>query len=318
MSKNPIQFQQGMSLSAFVDQYGMEAQCEAALQRARWPQGFICPECGGRGEHSKFLAEGRRYWQCTHCRAQTTLRSGTLFHGSKLPLTIWFQAIYLITQNKNCLSALSLMRHLGVSYRAAWRLKHKLLETLAEREEVRQLDGVVVADDAYLGGKRPGKRGRGAQNKVPFVAAVELDADGHPWHVRFDPIADLTAGSVENWARRALGETVQLVTDGLASFSAAAVVVQTYGAIIVTPHRSGDLEPFRWVNTFIANLKTAIRGTYHHFKFRKYTRRYLAEAQYRINRRFDLPSLIGRLLHTCARTPPAPEKWLRLATARAG
>lgn len=188
------------------------------------------------------------------------MRSGTLFHGSKLPLTIWFQAIYLITQNKNCLSALSLMRHLGVSYRAAWRLKHKLLETLAEREEVRQLDGVVVADDAYLGGKRPGKRGRGAQNKVPFVAAVELDADGHPWHVRFDPIADLTAGSVENWARRALGETVQLVTDGLASFSAAAVVVQTYGAIIVTPHRSGDLEPFRWVNTFIANLKTAIRA----------------------------------------------------------
>ena len=317
MPKNPIQCQHGMSLSAFVDQYGLEAQCEAALQRARWPQGFICPECGGR-EHSKFLADGRRYWQCTHCRAQTTLRSGTLFHGSKLPLTIWFQAIYLVTQNKNCISALSLMRHLGVSYRAAWRLKHKLLEAMAEREAVRQLDGVVVADDAYLGGKHPGKRGRGSQNKVPFVAAVELDADGHPWHVRFDPIADLTAGSVEDWARRALGETVQLVTDGLASFSAAAVVVQTYGAIIVTPHRSSDLEPFRWVNTFIANLKTAIRGTYHHFKFRKYTRRYLAEAQYRINRRFDLPSLVGRLLHTCARTQPAPEKWLRLATARAG
>lgn len=316
MPQNPIQFQHGMCLNEFLERYGTEERCEAQLLRARWPRGFVCPECEARA-HSCFLAEGRRYWQCAHCRVQTTRRSGTLFHASRLPLTVWFQALYLVTQNKNCISALSLKRHLGVSYRTAWRVKHKLLEAMAEREEPRRLDGVVVADDAYLGGKRAGKRGCGAENKVPFVAAVELDQDGHPWRVRFDPIADLTAASVQGWARNALAETVQLVTDGLASLSAAAAVVQTYGAIVVTPHRSSDLEPFRWVNTFIANLKTAIRGTYHHFNFSKYTRRYLAEAQYRINRRFDLSSLVGRLLDACARTQPAPEKWLRLATARA-
>jgi hypothetical protein len=65
MPQNPIQFQHGMSLSEFVEQYGTEAQCEAALLRSRWPEGFVCPECGGRA-HSHFLVEGRRYWQCSH------------------------------------------------------------------------------------------------------------------------------------------------------------------------------------------------------------------------------------------------------------
>jgi hypothetical protein len=318
MPQNPIQFQHGMSMNELIAAYGTEAQCEAALQQARWPDGFVCPECGARA-HCTFVADRRRYWQCACCRAQSTLRSGTLFHASRLPLVTWFQAIYLVTQNKSCISALSLKRYLGVCYRTAWRLKHKLLEAMAEREDTRPLVGVVVADDAYLGGVRSGgKRGRGSENKVPFIAAVELDPDGHPQHVRFDPLPDLKATSVVDWAAKALDPTVHLVTDGLASLGAAAEVVAAYGAIIVTPHRASDLDPFHWVNTFIANLKTAIRGTYHHFKFRKYPRRYLAEAQYRVNRRFALRSLVGRLVYTCANTAPCPEVWLRLGVARAG
>jgi ribosomal protein L37AE/L43A len=123
MPQNQIQFQHGMSLSELIARYGTEALCEKALEQARWPDGFICPECGGR-EHSRFLADGRQYWQCSKCRTQSTVCSGTLFHASKLPLTKWFQAIYLVTQNKNNISALSLKRHLGVSYTAAWRVKH--------------------------------------------------------------------------------------------------------------------------------------------------------------------------------------------------
>lgn len=317
MPQNRIQFQHGMSLREFLDRYGTEPQCEAALERARWPTGFVCPECGGR-EHSRFLADGRRYWQCAHCRTQTTLRSGTLFHASKLPLTVWFQAVYLVTQNKNCISALSLKRHLGVSYRSAWRIKHKLMQAMAEREDRRQLGGVVVADDAVLGGRHPGKPGRGSENKVPFLAAVALSEAGYPRQVRLDPIPDLKATSVRRWAERALDPDTHLVTDGLASLAAAAEIVAHYGAIVVSPRKSSELDAFRWVNTVISNLKTAIRGTYHHFKFGKYTRRYLAEAQYRVNHRYDLSSLVGRLVHSCARTAPSPEHWLRQATERAG
>jgi hypothetical protein len=310
MPQNPIQFQPGMSLSTFFERYGTEAQCEQALERARWPGGFVCRECGEHA-HSRFVADGRRYRQCARCRAQTTVRSGTLFHASKLPLTKWFLAIYLITQNKNNLSALSLKRHLGVAYATAWRVKHKLLEAMRRREARRVLHGVVFADDAVLGGVRAGKPGRGSPNKVPFVAAVELDEHGYPQHVRFDPIRDCKAASLAAWAKSALDPKVHLVTDGLAGFAAAGAEVAAYGAIVVSPRKSSDLEPFRWVNTFISNLKTAFRGTYHHFDYAKYRHRYLAEAQYRINRRFDLASLVGRLVHTCARTAPCPERWLR-------
>jgi hypothetical protein len=245
------------------------------------------------------------------------VRSGTLFHASKLPLCKWFQAIYLVTQNKSNISPLALKRYLGVCYRTAWRVKLKLLEAMAERESRRLLTGVVVADDAYLGGVHAGKPGRGSENKVPFMAAVELNDEGHPLHVRFDPIADLKGSTLACWARTALHEAVHLVTDGLASLSAAGAVVAAHGAIIVNPRQSSDLEVFEWVNTFIANLKTPIRGTYHHFDFKKYAARYLAEAQYRVNRRFELRSLVDRLLWTCARTDPCSESWLRLGAVRA-
>jgi ribosomal protein L37AE/L43A len=121
MAQNPIQFQPGMSLDDCFARYGTEAQCAAALEASRWPQGFVCPRCGAT-THSRFQADGRAYWQCAQCRVQTSLTCGTLLASSKLPLTTWFQAMYLVTENKNNLSALSLKRHLGVCYRTAWRL----------------------------------------------------------------------------------------------------------------------------------------------------------------------------------------------------
>jgi transposase-like protein len=209
-----------MSLSELIERFGTEAQRESALERARWPSGFVYPECG-ESAHSRFLAEGRQYWQCAHCRAQATVRSGTLFHASKLPLSKGFQAIFLVTQNKNNLSALALNRYLGVCYRTAWRVKHKLLEAMAERESRPLFTGVVVADDVYLGGVHAGKPGRGSENKVPFMAAVELNDEGHPLHVRFDPTADLKGSTLASWARTAPHKGVHLLTDGLASFAVA-------------------------------------------------------------------------------------------------
>lgn len=172
---------------------------------------------------------------------------------------------------------------------------------------------MVFADDAVLGGERAGKPGRGSENKAPFITAVELDDNGHPQQVRFDAIDDYKGETYAAWARSALQPQAHLVTDGLVSFCAAGTQVAASGAIIVGQRKSSDLEPFRWVNIFIANVKTAITGTYHHFDFAKYRHRYLAEAQYRVSRRFDLASLVGRLVHTCVRTAPCPEHWLRRA-----
>ena len=168
MAMNLIQFQPGMSLSELFEQYGTEPQCEHALEQARWPEDFHCPH-RGTAEHSHFYVEDTRYWQCSRCRTQTSLRAGTIFHGSKLLLRTWFQAMFLISQSKNSISALELKRQLGVAYPTAWRVKHKLMQVMAGREAGQVLRGEVVMDDAYLGGERRGKAGRGSENKVPFV-----------------------------------------------------------------------------------------------------------------------------------------------------
>ena len=151
---------------------------------------------------------------------------------------------------------------------------------------------------------------------MPFIAAVESNEEGHPWHVRLDPLPDLKGSSILAWATKALHPSAHLVTDALSSLAAAKAAVANYGAIVVSPRRSSDLEAFRWVNTIISNVKTAIRGTYHHFDFAKYRARYLAEAQYRINRRFNLATMVGYLLGACLTTPPSPEAWLRLGEVR--
>lgn len=113
-----------------------------------------------------------------------------MFQGTKLPLTIWFLAIYLISQTKTGLSALALKRQLGVSYPTAWLIHHKLMQVMAEREERYVLEGKVQVDDDYLGGERTGgKVGRGSENKVPFVAAVSLSEDGRPLRIKLTPVS---------------------------------------------------------------------------------------------------------------------------------
>ena len=119
MAMNRIQFQTGLSLPSFLEQYGTETQCEAALELARWHQGFRCPACGEAG-HYVLKGNTHKTFQCKGCRVQTSLIAGTLFHSTHLALTIWFLAIYLVSQAKTGLSALALKRQLGVSYPTAW------------------------------------------------------------------------------------------------------------------------------------------------------------------------------------------------------
>jgi transposase-like protein len=191
---NRIQFQPGLSMPEFLELYGDEGQCEAALAKVRWPEGFTCPGCGGQG-HCLLPSRPRMTFQCNHCHRQASIIAGTLFQGSNLPLKTWFLAIYWISQAKTGLSALALKRHLGVSYRTAWLVHHKLMQAMAERDDRYRLSGDVQVDDAYLGGERTGgKPGRGSENKVPFVAAVALDEKGRPSRIKLTALAAFTLG----------------------------------------------------------------------------------------------------------------------------
>ncbi|WP_371924814.1 transposase [Endozoicomonas sp. SCSIO W0465] len=136
MCKNTIQFQKGLGIMQFLANYGSEEQCENALSSWRWPDGFQCPKCGSR---SFCKLHRKAEFQCNCCRCQTSLTSNTIFDSTKLPLATWFLGIYLVTQNKAGISCLTLHRQLGISYNAALRMKHKLMQVMMERDNSWQL-----------------------------------------------------------------------------------------------------------------------------------------------------------------------------------
>ena len=313
MAMNRIQFQPGLSMPEFFHRYGSESQCAAALEKARWPSGFRCPRCGAVA-HCVLRGGSQKVFQCNPCRHQTSLIAGTVFQGTKLGLSVWFLAIYLISQAKTGLSALALKRQLGVSYPSAWLIHHKLMQAMAEREARYVLEGQVQVDDAYLGGERSGgKVGRGSQNKVPFVAAVSLSEDGHPLRTKLTPVPGFTLKAIAQWAKTHLAPGSTVFSDGLACFSAVTEAGCAHQPNVVAGRKPKELPEFLWINTVLGNLKTSLTGSYHAFDFRKYAARYLAAFTYRFNRRFDLSTLHTRLLVAAVACAPHPQRSIRLA-----
>ena len=155
--------------SRFAD----EAACREYLFRLRWPAGFVCPGCGT----AEAWALHKGLWQCHACRRQVSVTAGTVFDGSHLPLPVWFRAMWQITSQKNGISALGLQRALGIgSYHTAWewlyRLRHAMVRPNRDR-----ISGIIEVDEIYIGGKKTGKRGRGAEGKVLVVIAAQIDGN---------------------------------------------------------------------------------------------------------------------------------------------
>jgi len=313
MPMNRVQFQKGLSFGEFISRYGTEEGCERELQEQRWPEGFACPACNGR-EYSNFRRGRLLYFQCCSCRHQSSLLSGTMLESTKLPLRKWFQAAYVLTQAKNNVSGLELMRHLGVCAKTAWSIKHKLMEAMWLRERPRTLQGTVQIDEAFLGGEATGRNSWGRKGKVPLLAAVSVTAQGKPEYVCLSP-QPATGEDVLVFTLNTIKQGSLVVSDGAPSFNYVKWGDSARHLSIVTGggKQSCEIPELKAVNVVLGNLKTAITGTYHAFKFAKYAYRYLAEFQYRFNRRFDLASLMQRLIRAVASANPTPMQSLRMA-----
>ncbi|BAJ81288.1 putative transposase for insertion sequence element [Acidiphilium multivorum AIU301] len=311
MARNAVQFQKGLSEAEFDRLYGTEELCRAVVIKLRWPDGFSCPVCGGTA-HSIHTARG--LFQCTRCRRQTSPTAGTIFAATKLPLRTWFRAIYHMTQSKQGISSIELGRRLGVRQTTAWMLKHKLQQAMMERDGRKRLKGRVEIDDAVLGGQRSGgKRGRGAPGKTPFVAAVETTEDGKPVRLKLRRVAGFTGQAISRFALHSLDPACNVVSDGLACFHRVADAGCAHEAIVTGGGAEAARHPvFRWVNTTLGNIKSAIVGTYRAISS-KHAPRYLAEFEYRYNRRYDLASMIPRLGYAVIHAPPMPYRLLKLA-----
>jgi len=295
----------GLSEGGFRERFGSEAACRAALFELRWGRGWACPACG----HGRCAELKRRaVYQCNRCKRQVGLTAGTVFHWTKLPLTTWFLAIYHLSQSKGGMSSIELARRLGTRQATAWLMKQKLMQAMATREAAKpRLAGRIEVDDAYLGGVRSGgKRGRGAAGKTPFVALVETTPERRPRRLRLTVVKGFRKSEVEKLAKASLEAGSDVISDGLACWRAVDKAGCRHWPMPTGSGRqAARWTPFKWVNTALANIKTALSGTHHHVSA-KHAQRYLASFAWRFNRRYQLDSLTERLAFACARTPPHP------------
>jgi transposase-like protein len=290
--------QESMNILDFQKKFGSEDACRDHLFKIRWPDGPTCPKCGA-GRFYKITK--RNIYEC-RCGHQVSLTAGTIMHGSHLPLTKWFWAIYLCAQDKRGVSALRLKRELHVAYQTAWLMLQKIRRAMGERDGGYLLAGIVETDEMYIGGpEKGGKRGRGT-DKTPVQVAVSLDEKGFPQYVKMEPLGDVTGESIRNFVVRNIEKGAIIKTDKYQSYMKA-FEGQPY---IHKPEKfeiSENPEHLKWLHRVVGNAKAFIQGTYHGLG-EKHMQAYMNEFCYRFNRRIFSGEIFNRLLNACMVTCP--------------
>lgn len=273
-----------------------DKSCLKAIIKLRWPDGFHCPCCG----HQKgWLLQTRDVFECAACHHQTSIMAGTLFHNTKLPLVKWFWALYWVSSDKGSISALRLTKLIGVSWVTAHRMLRKLRTAMGSQNDLYKLRGIIEFDDAFIGGKRAGKRGRGAAGKTAVLVACEHN-DGKPGFVAMKVVDQVTHDTVRAFAQQSLAPGQTLHTDALAALN---VLAEEHHQIakVTPPEMAYQWLP--WVHVVISNLKSYLLGTYHGISG-NYVQEYLDEFCYRLNRRFWENQIPNRLLKLCVMHEP--------------
>ncbi len=215
--------------------FSSENACLEYITKLRWPEGFICPGCGGKTDKPSLM--GRGLYLCRKCKRQTSITAGTLFHGSHKPLRTWFLAMWFVTSQKHGASALGLKRVLGLgSYNTAWIWLHKLRRAMV-RPGRDQLTGEVEVDEKYVGGIGKKIRGRGAKKKAIVAIAAEVRGRG-PGRIRMAKIPDLSAPTLRRFAGDNIQRGAVLRTDAWSGYNG--IEDMGYKHIVTNISDSGD------------------------------------------------------------------------------
>lgn len=286
------------SIVEFRKRFATEELCLGYLESLRWPDGFRCPYCG----HGEAWMTRAGLHKCRKCRRRTSVTAGTVFHDTRKPLRLWFEAIWHITSQKYGANALGLQRVLGLgSYHTAWKWLHRLRRAMV-RPGRDSLCGTVEVDETYIGGERSGKRGRGAENKALVVIAVE-DKGGATGkgmgRIRLQHIPDASAKSLVGFITTHVTNGSLIRTDGWGGYDSLPtagyrhVVVGTTQLVIA--HLVASL------------LKRWLLGTYQGGVQQSHLNYYLDEYTFRFNRRTSASrgKLFYRLVQQAILTPAA-------------
>jgi transposase-like protein len=265
----------------FSRRFGSDSACREYLESLRWPGGFRCPNCGS----ARTTPTGREgLHQCADCRQQTTVTVGTIFERTKLPLHVWFHAMWLVTSQKTGASALNLQSQLGLSrYETVWTMLHKLRRAMV-RPGREFLAGTVEVDETFVGGREKGVRGRQALTKMLVAVAAEEDRDGIG-RIRLELVADGSAASLIPFVERNLAPGSVVHTDAWEAYRGLAA--KGYQHRVTDIKGSGQLahEVMPRVHLVAALLKRWWLGTHQGAIGPLHLGYYLDEFTFRFNRR---------------------------------
>lgn len=297
------------SLMEFEARFSREESCRDYLYQMRWPDGFRCPRCS----HEEAWPIRATLFQCVNCGYRTSVIAGTIFQDTKKPLRLWFRAIWHLTSQKYGANALGLQRVLGVgSYHIAWTWLHKLRRAMVRPGRDR-LSGTVEVDETYIGGEKPGKRGRGAAGKVLVVVMVET-TEGKIGRIRLRRVRDASAPSLEGAVKDGVEPGSIVHTDGWGGYGGLSEV--GYGHEVVRKGADVGRNLLPSVNRVVALLKRWLLGTYQGAVRPSHLDGYLDEFTFRFNRRTSRSrgKLFYRLVQQAAAIDPVFAKQIRGGT----
>ena len=295
-----------LNMIDFQDMFPNEATCREYLSMIRWSEGFVCPSC-----------DSKEYWQttdklyiCKNCDNRTSLTAGTIFQNTHKPLRLWFSAIWYVISQKNGVSALGLQKALGLgSYHTAWTWLHKIRRAMVRPNRDR-LSGIVEVDETFIGGKKSGKRGRGAEGKTLVLVAVEEAVNGIG-RIRLRVIPDASSDSLETAICEMVEKDSTIKTDGWVGYNGLSEL--GYNHIVKFQSGISDEDASPLVHRIASLLKRWLLGTHQGAVNISHLRYYLDEYTFRFNRRTSRSrgKLFYRLVQQAVQIEPTTEKQLK-------
>ena len=304
-----------MTLQEFESRFATEDACFDYLYQVRWTEGFRCPRCG----HDEAWPLVDRYlWQCVSCSYQASVTAGTIFEGTRKPLTLWFRAMWWVCVQKNGASALGLQRVLGLgSYRTAWTWMHKLRRAMVCPERDR-LSGHVEVDETYVGSEpQPGPRGRGALRKTLVGIAAEQDG-GKIGRIRMQTLPDVSKNSLHAFVKASIEPGSTLHTDGWRGYNHLEEAGYLREITMLKYAKKPPSQVMPRVHRVASLLKRWLMGTHHGGVSIRHLDYYLDEFTFRFNRRTSKRRglLFYRLIENSVKLQPV--SYDAIVTAKSG
>lgn len=292
------------TLIEFMDMFPTEDDCRRLIVQHRWPNGFVCSECGG--VRAWFL-HGRELYECAECHYQGSVTAGTIFHKTRTDLRKWLLAIWLLASTKKAPSAAELSRQLGVTHKTAWLIRRKIQHAMKRRDGELMLRGIVEMDEGFIGGKEPksGLKGRYQPNKVLVAVSAEQTPDGRMGRTHMRIIKDAKGATLTMVANDTIDVGSVVQTDGFLGYNKLHEAGYDHQPRTMKTGKDID-EWLPWSHIALSNFKRWTLDAFHGVS-PEHLQAYMDEYCYRLNRRSQRLDLFRRIINRCVRySTPTP------------